>query len=146
MKQKLAGWAELLCITACLCSFAACNEKDSLSCSLITVGNYDANNTGHPYFIDEAGIMANCLLMKVSYSGGCLPKDSMVLRWNGAPAESYPPQVYLSLWHSNLGDLCKAIEDTTLLFNLAAINTDTTIKTTIVHLSGYEEPLYYHKQ
>ncbi|OWY21648.1 hypothetical protein C7N43_24025 [Sphingobacteriales bacterium UPWRP_1] len=145
MKRKFAGWAGLLCTIACLCWVAACDEEGNLNCPQITIGKYDATNTGDPYFITQAGMLVNCLYLKVSYSGGCLPHDSLALRWNGALAESFPPQAYLSLWHSNLGDLCEAIEDTAILFDLSDMNPGGTYETIIVHLAGYEQPLYYHK-
>ena len=146
MKLKLVRWVVMLCATACLCLLAACDEDGNLtSCPELYIGDYDAASTGDAYMIEHAGMLVNCLYMEVQYSGGCLPHDSLVLRWNGALAESFPPQAYLSLWHSNLGDLCEAIEDTALVFDLAALNPGGTYETIIVHLAGHEQPLYYHK-
>lgn len=65
----------------------------------------------------SASINGDCIELKVTYSGGC-KAHRFDLEWNGAHAESMPPQVNLNLVHSNGGDICRELKNEKLSYDL----------------------------
>ncbi|MEM0999005.1 MAG: hypothetical protein AAGN35_18240 [Bacteroidota bacterium] len=73
-----------------------------------------------PLMSVEAEIKNGCLVLNVSYSGGC-QDHQFGLYWGEMWAESMPPQTQLYLYHNNRGDNCRAIKYEQLKFDLATI-------------------------
>jgi hypothetical protein len=68
----------------------------------------------------EGHIEGDCLILTVSYGGGCADHD-FALHWNGIVLESAPPQVHMRLSHKDGDDRCKAIKTEELRFDLATV-------------------------
>jgi NigD-like C-terminal beta sandwich domain len=64
-----------------------------------------------------SNMAGDCLEMKVTYSGGCKPHQFQLV-WNGAHAESMPPQINLELVHNNGDDHCRELKSEKLSFDL----------------------------
>jgi hypothetical protein len=66
-----------------------------------------------------ANMAGDCLELKTTFSGGCKPHNFRLV-WNGAHAESMPPQISLTLVHDNAGDVCRELKTEKLGFNLSS--------------------------
>ena len=66
-----------------------------------------------------AHMAGDCLEMKITYSGGCKPHKFQLL-WNGAHAESMPPQIGLTLVHDNGDDNCRELKSEKVAFDLSS--------------------------
>jgi len=77
----------------------------------------DLVNTGAAYNIDSIKIDDDVLSIFVNYSGGC-KEHSFELYSNGMYAKSLPPQLPLSLKHTNNDDSCRELVTQELKFNI----------------------------
>ena len=73
-----------------------------------------------PITLVSANLNNDCLHLVVEYSGGCL-RHKFCLGWNGALAESLPPQAFLYVQHKDPGDPCDAIVTQHLYFDVSKI-------------------------
>lgn len=87
-----------------------------------------------PYSTNGIAITGDLLEVDLSYSGGCADHEFTAC-WNGAVAQSFPPQVFFDLVHDSNGDLCEAWLTETLRFDLGPVLTPPTL----VHIAGESE-------
>lgn len=120
-----------------LLSIAACDRPISLpTCTPILI---DTSTVVGNYWLAEPMISGQCLHVPISHGGGCA-KHTYRLKWNGALAESMPPQAFLVLEHIDPGDPCDAIISKNLFFDLEPLLNEP-YNQIVVHLSGWQEPL-----
>ncbi len=120
-----------------LMSWSACQHPIQLpECVPMTMSS--ETETGN-YWLSEVLIAESCLFVQLSHGGSCA-EHSYELRWNGALAESMPPQAFLVLWHGDPGDPCDAIIQQNLFFDLGPLLAEP-YEQIIVHVSGWEESL-----
>lgn len=92
----------------------------------------------HPFFITNAFILENDLIVSVEHSGGC-KEHNFRLVWDGSVIKTMPPKYNLTIIHDNNGDHCKAIIRDELQFDLTQhIN-----ETATILLDGYQTPLTF---
>ncbi|MCX6224162.1 MAG: hypothetical protein NTV01_05350 [Bacteroidia bacterium] len=72
-----------------------------------------------PFRLDSAYVDDDCLMMQVSYSGGC--RDHEFNLWRLPPNALNPPPVELALSHNSNGDACEAYITRWLIFSLAPL-------------------------
>ena len=88
--------------------------KPVAGCNVIQTGELPESNSLMAF---KAGIENDCLKLSVTYSGGC-EKHDIQLYWDGAWAESIPPQTHLYLYHDNKGDHCRELKMEKIPFDL----------------------------
>lgn len=69
--------------------------------------------------INEAYVIENCLVLEVTYSGGCV-QQTPELVWNGGLSKSLPPIANLKL-HFSKSDDCEALVTQTYYFDLLSL-------------------------
>lgn len=127
----------LLCCLLAMVGIPACNHPINLpTCLPIAIDTSLA--TGN-YWISNAFLSDQCLYVALSHGGGCAEHEYQ-LRWNGALAESAPPQAFLVLWHGDPGDPCDAIIQKDLFFDLTPLINEP-YDQVILHLTGWDTPL-----
>jgi hypothetical protein len=93
------------------------------------------------YQINDAFLLESCLYVQLSHSGGCV-EHAYALKWNGALAESMPPQAYLHIEHQDGGDMCEALITKDLFFDLNPL-LDTPYSQIVIHINGWGESLLW---
>ncbi len=139
---KIAAFVFGMSIIACLFS---CDDNGNLtSCEpIIFDPPFDLPFIGDPYEIDEIGLVENCVMVNLSYSGGCAEHD-FELRASQSPLTVYPPIINLVLSHDANGDMCEAyISDDIRLFDLNSIAEDINMEDVVLQFINYDESLSY---
>ena len=96
----------------------AFSQNAEVACSPLCIS--DRNVSPDPISIVSASLVGDCLKLTVQYSGGC-GDHKVCLFWNGALAESLPPQAFLYLLHKDLGDPCDGIVTRELSYDVSTI-------------------------
>lgn len=101
-----------------LTPFYGQSQSSEEACSNLCISN--VNTPIDPINIISASTSNNCLRITAQYSGGC-DQHKVCLAWNGALAESFPPQAFLYLVHRDPGDPCDGIVTRYLSYDLTAL-------------------------
>lgn len=88
----------------------------------------------NPFFIGNLEIQGTILHAEVAGGGGCRPHSFSVC-WNGAVADSYPPQVSLELAYDAHGDPCDALITHDVQIDLTSLP-DWVGRPVVFHISG----------
>lgn len=80
------------------------------------LGLFNSANKENDFTIKEAYQIENCLVLEVTYSGGCVEQEPELV-WNGGLSKSLPPLASLKL-HYRKSDDCEALVSRTYYFDL----------------------------
>lgn len=144
---------KLLAIACSLTLFFSCGTKklvgngegQKLKTSTVenvgTLGQFPEEST--PITIDEAEIVGNQLVLKVTYGGGCQEHEFKLIG-SEMISKSLPPIRAIKLIHNGNNDMCKALIMQTLKFDISAFAYKQEKGSEItLRLDGYKEPLQY---
>jgi hypothetical protein len=110
---------------------AACNDPTGTERQLyvtggksgrirVALGTSPARWTADPLVIDSARVAHDTLYVSVQHGGGCATHEYLAVAWNGW-LESHPVQVGVLLAHEDNGDMCDAIMQANLRFDLTPL-------------------------
>lgn len=144
---------KLLAMACCITLLFSCGNKklvgdgegQKLKTSTIenvgTLGQFPEEST--PITIEEAEIVGNQLVLKVSYGGGCQEHDFKLIG-SEMISKSMPPIRAIKLIHNGNNDMCKALIMQTLKFDITAFAYKQEKGSEIMlRLDGVKEPLRY---
>lgn len=135
-------YSAMLLVWAVVLSYGSgCNNATPPQCPPLTIKDSVPNSDG--YTIQKVSLLEHCLLLNVSFGGGCNDTDDFELYWNGAVAESWPLQVNFVLWHDDHDDPCDAIEQRWLAFDISPIAEGYASGAAYVSIQGYNEAVLY---
>ena len=95
---------------------------------------------GDLFTINSYSTDGDILSINVQYSGGCEDHD-FDLYFNGALKKSLPPQATLCLTHNSNGDICKALIQDTLEFNISELKQNN--DSVIININDNKEQIEY---
>jgi|GEM_PF-1401623 len=136
--MKSLFWMSMLAFLIFSCTSKDCCVELTCEYNIITDGIvYDNGIVDSGTKIKNVGLNGNCLEVEFQYGGGCAEHEIQLV-WNGALAESFPPQAWLKVIHDNQ-DPCDALLTKTYSYDLSEAFT----KPVILHLDGWEEDVRY---
>jgi len=120
---------------------------DADSCQILSIiEGYVPSTTRDQFGIDSLFIIEDCLIMDVTYSGGCEDHEFELI-WNGVVTGNsinnfISDKIVLSLAHDDKGDACEAFLQEYLLFDLKPLQQDGLTKLTL-ELRNTQDILVY---
>lgn len=106
-----------------------------------TLYNSDSKETDA--VIKDAYVIENCLVLEVTYGGGCV-QQTPELVWNGGLSKSLPPLANLKL-HFAKSDDCEALVSQTYYFDLLSFFTATGYDEVRLNIAGVKQEVLVKK-
>jgi len=104
------------------CSPTGVEPLPTTSCSAIKITDLPANSLRLDGFTLKAiSIKVDTLFIEVTHGGGCKQHDYKLFMSPSVFAESFPVQASLYLRHNANGDLCKALLQSQICFDLRPV-------------------------
>lgn len=133
----------LTCLETCEGPIIA-PEAPETDCTPLARGKRPAHSeVGGLHIAGVPRIRRDCIEIPVAYSGCDARTDDFVLYWDGAAAESEPPQVQLRLTDKYADEsICEMLIQETLRFDLSELK-EIKGKTVVVKINGGEHSVVY---
>ena len=119
----------------------ACEDDLQQECKTTTITNEAFEYISSSFSIEQATIWGDCLMLKISYSGGC-EKHIFNAYSEGAVLESFPLGANLIVNHNNPEDPCDSIVTEMLTFDLSNLQVAND-SITIIHIANSDFVLNY---
>ncbi|MGB1206865.1 MAG: hypothetical protein ACPG5B_14545 [Chitinophagales bacterium] len=119
----------------------ACEDALQQECTTTNITSEAFAYLSNSFGIVEADIWGDCLMLKVSYSGGC-EKHIFTAYSEGAILESMPLGANIVVHHNNPEDPCDGIISEIITFDLSVLQVPND-NTTIIHIANSSLSLNY---